>query len=1020
MSKNNMFNQKLEQIGGENIVDGITLKSEDKEKILNFINANTNQNYILNDNKLEKEKTEQEIKNTLLDEEIDCAIKENRKILIALSENVENVIEMYISEDNTERIILIDKDFCEKDNLEDIALADRLTKALFITHENDGIALLSSTAIKAVIGTSSNVYHGPDSSNYAKVGSIDAGEDPVYILATSMGWYHIEYLVTSTGKHKSGYIPASVVSSYSGGTPNEEDFYGGYCYATTELDVRTCDDFNLTAPVGTLFKHEGCTMIFHYDFVDGDRTYHVAFIEYSTSSGVKRGYVYNKYLSFPCETCVAVMNEKATVYAGPNSGFASIGSISKGEFISIIAKESNDIYVEYNTTNGRKRGYIKYSQVTPYHRPAVFPDFYTNGTQSHIVDERVVVYGGPNSNYAELGAVRNEDVTCFNTNKTNTDEYTFEYTCIEYTVGTTGQRKRGYVLASKVIVGNLPEENNSIENFDNKYSNFGTRIIYGQTQKGRNMSYYKCGFGPNKLFLVFAQHGWEDGVKADGTYYHGDGNMLLKIAKNFMTRFAKLNSTRIEQITRKWTIYLFPGINLDGIINGNTNDGFGRCFYNGIDANRSWPGDFKIFNNSRNKTGNSYLGAKELQQLKDTLVKLRGNTYSGISGPKTVLLDIHGWENSFLSNSTELANYYLSEMKNINSAFRYKDTTGSTTINGFLMKWAHNAITMGTSSTDMAGLGATTGLLELPPTTDYSDNNILNNYGLRFFNGTINLLENMSVSTEADLSVLSNSLEKLYNLATSYSESKGNNISITEKNHLVLQYLRRKKYSGLLWNTVAGLINDEFNAYVYNNAPELEQQFLTIPIPGYRNIAIEHWAATLDSCVQSSIFDSEANDLSGWAGDLLQLGAKLEAYNCNASENDVYNLIGGTDDGLAINLGAPSVGALGFDYEDWVSDVDAVCISIQAKSDVPIHQAVKNYYSNVNNRYLKRYKTFIDTILGGTVPNLKTGLTALVSKYTETKTATSILFAKEFKYNKVYSSKLTNQLVNKLLELYIY
>ena len=52
MNKNNMFNQKLEQIGGENIVDGITLKIEDKEKILNFINANTNQNYTLNDNKL--------------------------------------------------------------------------------------------------------------------------------------------------------------------------------------------------------------------------------------------------------------------------------------------------------------------------------------------------------------------------------------------------------------------------------------------------------------------------------------------------------------------------------------------------------------------------------------------------------------------------------------------------------------------------------------------------------------------------------------------------------------------------------------------------------------------------------------------------------------------------------------------------------------------------------------------------------------------------------------------------------
>ena len=29
---------------------------------------------------------------------------------------------MYISEDNTERLILIDKDFCEKDNLEDISI----------------------------------------------------------------------------------------------------------------------------------------------------------------------------------------------------------------------------------------------------------------------------------------------------------------------------------------------------------------------------------------------------------------------------------------------------------------------------------------------------------------------------------------------------------------------------------------------------------------------------------------------------------------------------------------------------------------------------------------------------------------------------------------------------------------------------------------------------------------------------------------------------------------------------------
>lgn len=466
MSKNNMFNQKLEQIGGENIVDGITLKSEDKEKILNFINANTNQNYILNDNKLEKEKNEQEIKNTLLDEEIDCAIKENRKILIALSENVENVIEMYISEDNTERLILIDKDFCEKDNLEDIALADRLTKALFITHENDGIALLSSTAVKAVISTSSNVYHGPDSSNYAKVGSIDAGEDPVYILATSMDWYHIEYVVTSTGKHKTGYIPKSVVSSYSGGELTEEDFYGGYCYATTELDVRTCDDFSLTAPVGTLFKLEGCTFLFSYEF-NGNN---IAFIEYATSSGTKRGYVYAKYLKFPCETIVCIAKENISVYGGPsNSDYARFGTIYQNELMSLLAKEGNWIYVEYNTTKGRKRGYVDWTKVNPrdYTAGTYFNDFYVAPSNSacHINDEVVSVYGGPNKNYANIGSVNCENVTCFWTN-----DSIFDFTCIEYVVTATGLLKRGYIPSSKVNEGTLALENNSIENFDTSFS----------------------------------------------------------------------------------------------------------------------------------------------------------------------------------------------------------------------------------------------------------------------------------------------------------------------------------------------------------------------------------------------------------------------------------------------------------------------------------------------------------------------------------------------------------------------
>ena len=727
MSKNNMFNQKLEQIGGENIVDGITLKSEDKEKILNFINANTNQNYILNDNKLEKEKNEQEIKNTLLDEEIDCAIKENRKILIALSENVENVIEMYISEDNTERLILIDKDFCEKDNLEDIALADRLTKALFITHENDGIALLSSTAVKAVIATSSNVYHGPDSSNYAKVGSIDAGEDPVYILATSMGWYHIEYLVTSTGKHKTGYIPASVVSSYSGGDLTEEDFYGGYCYATTELDVRTCDDFSLTAPVGTLFKHEGCTFLFSYEF-NGKN---IAFIEYATSSGTKRGYVYAQYLKFPFETIVCIVKEAINVYGGPGSNCAIIGALGAGELVSLLAKEGNEIYVEYNTKNGRKRGYIAWDKVDArdYTPGTLFPDFYTNGVNAHAIDENIIVYGGPNSNYAQLGSVKNEEVINFNTNKVNTDEYGFEYTCIEYTVTATGQRKRGYVLVSKIVNGNLPEENNPLESFNESYNHFGSKISYGQTQKGRNMFYYKFGNGANHLFLTFALHGWEDGTKSDGTYYHGDGNMLLKVAKRFMQDFNNLTTARLNQLKEKWSIYVFPGINLDGIVNGNNNNGFGRCLYNKLDPNRNWGGNFKANNPSvRYKTASSPFQAIELQNLRKALENNRG------SG-KNVLVDVHGWFNQTVGNSN-IGQYYWNSMGIPSSRHSYGYGEG------YLIAWAKNSPTLAQSNSNYPGIGADACLLELTPTTNYSDSN-MQSYGDKFFNGTLSLLDNI-------------------------------------------------------------------------------------------------------------------------------------------------------------------------------------------------------------------------------------------------------------------------------------
>lgn len=1007
MRKNNMFNQKLEQIGGENIVDGITLKSEDKEKILNFINANTNQNYILNDNKLEKEKNEQEIKNTLLDEEIDCAIKENRKILIALSENVENVIEMYISEDNTERLILIDKDFCEKDNLEDIALADRLTKALFITHENDGIALLSSTAVKAVISTSSNVYHGPDSSNYAKVGSIDAGEDPVYILATSMDWYHIEYVVTSTGKHKTGYIPKSVVSSYSGGELTEEDFYGGYCYATTELDVRTCDDFSLTAPVGTLFKLEGCTFLFSYEF-NGNN---IAFIEYATSSGTKRGYVYAKYLKFPCETIVCIAKENISVYGGPsNSDYARFGTIYQNELMSLLAKEGNWIYVEYNTTKGRKRGYVDWTKVNPrdYTAGTYFNDFYVAPSNSacHINDEVVSVYGGPNKNYANIGSVNCENVTCFWTN-----DSIFDFTCIEYVVTATGLLKRGYIPSSKVNEGTLALENNSIENFDTSFSYF-TKIGYGKTQLGKLMSYFKTGTGNDHLFLTFGLHGWEDGTKSDGTYYHGDGNMLLKIAKRFMQDFANLPEEKRTAIQKRWTIFVYPGINLDGIVNGYNNNAFGRCLYSGLDPNRNWGGNFVVNTTSpRYRTGSKYFGnesdgsdAIELINLRNTL---RGNKGSG----QNVLIDVHGWYNQTVGNA-DLGKHYWNSFGIPSSRHSYSYGQG------YLIAWAKNSSKISTTSSNYPGIGAKTCLLELPPTTNYSDSN-MQAYGDKFFVGTMTMLESISDITTPvnDYEKLYDQLESIYNLAGVYKFGA----DTKTRNKLVLQYLRHLDYDGMDFNYLYGFIDNDFVSYVNSNAPNeeyLNPENILVPDSVSEKIKISHLAASLNGYLHgwfTALWGKEQNALGCWAGDLVQMGKALEDKDIDINSSEAYNLIGTTNHDLVHKYGFNTPDETGYGWADWTHDIDASCMAEDLK-DTPIHTVFRNFYSSPN-AYNNRYHTFISKEMPNG-SNDRKKILAYVKKFVNKSMLTSWGFGTIFKYNERNANELAEGFTDKLLYYY--
>lgn len=992
-------------INESSLNSGLVLVGQNKNKILEFINLNTENDFEINDlGKLNKKTNEEK---SFLAIELKTQLDINSNIIITMSNDNYNIddskhIEVNISGNN--RIVILNKKHYDMNNIvRNEALEDYLTKSLF-THLS--IMPLSSTAITAIIGSASNVYHGPDSSNYAVAGSISQGESPVYILAKSMGWYHIEYIVTSTGKHKTGYIPANVVTSYSGGEPTEEDFYGGYCYASTELDVRTCDDFSLTAPVGTLFQNEGCTFLFSYEFNGSN----IAFIEYSTSSGTKRGYVYSQYLIFTCETIVCIANENLSVYAGPStSTYAKLGTIYENELMSLLAKEGNWIYVEYNTTGGRKRGYVDWTKVNPrdYTPGTYFNDFYVAPTNSacHINDEVVTVYGGPSSNYANIGSVNCENITCFYTNNN-----TFNFTCIEYVVTTSGLLKRGYIPIDKVNEGTLALENNPIENFDNNFTYF-TKVSYGQTQLGKSMSYFRTGNGNDHLFLTFALHGWEDGTKADGTIYHGDGNMLLKIAKRFMQDFANLPEAKRIAIQNRWTIFVYPGINLDGIVNGYNHNAFGRCLYSGLDPNRNWGGNFTVNTLSpRYKTGNTYFGDEEDGSDAIELINLR-NTIRGNKGSgQNVLIDVHGWFNQTVGNA-DLGKYYWNSFGIPSSRHSYSYGQG------YLVAWAKNGSNISTTASNYPGIGADSCLLELPPTTDYSDTN-MQSYGDKFFEGTMVMLESISDITtpENDYEKLYDQLESLYNLAGVYQFGA----DTKTRNKLVLEYLRHKDYDGIDFDYLYGTIDDDFVSYVNSNAPNeeyLDPNNILVPDSISGKIKISHLSACLNGYLHgwfTAFWGKEQNALGCWAGDLVQIGKALENKNIDINSSEAYNLIGTSDHDLAIQYGFTTPDDTGYGWADWTHDIDASCMA-ESLENTPIHTVFRNFYST--DSYNNRYHTFVSKEMPNGSSDRNTILN-YVKNFVDKSMLTSWGFATIFGYNEKNADELAEGFTDKLLYYY--
>lgn len=281
-----------------------------------------------------------------------------------------------------------------------------------------------------------------------------------------------------------------------------------------------------------------------------------------------------------------------------------------------------------------------------------------------------------------------------------------------------------HTLTIRVVKDNnvIQEKSSSFTLRENIYYSSGT---YGNSGlkiagdwRGTELPYYQYGSGPNVFFATFAIHGFED-------LWSYDGRELVQIANDFYQRLLNSNDS---SIANKWTIYILPGVNQDGLNTGWTKDGPGRTTVfsaapgnQGIDLNRCWQigNSYQRYTDSRNYNGTEGFQAYESQYLRNFLINRKSQT------GKTVLVDLHGWTQQLIGDSG-ICSYYRQQFpENDDSSIGRYGT-------GYLINWARST------------LGARSALIELPNRGINGHQSVVNNnFSNRYIEATLNMLRNM-------------------------------------------------------------------------------------------------------------------------------------------------------------------------------------------------------------------------------------------------------------------------------------
>ncbi|GEM_PF-2189026 len=185
-------------------------------------------------------------------------------------------------------------------------------------------------------------------------------------------------------------------------------------------------------------------------------------------------------------------------------------------------------------------------------------------------------------------------------------------------------------------------------------------IVYGRSETGRDLvcTIIEPRQYSRTILAVFAIHGFED-------WYPHDGQELVETARLVIEHFQD------PDVLSDCRLMIVAPANPDGLYDGSTNNGFGRCNANGIDLNRDFDAAHVAMTSERNKTPYPF-SASESRALGDLV-----SAYA-----PDIVLDCHGWEDCTIGDS-ELAQVFREEM-GLTHRVTFSDNA-----HGYFSYWAH-------------------------------------------------------------------------------------------------------------------------------------------------------------------------------------------------------------------------------------------------------------------------------------------------------------------------------------------